>query len=99
MSFQAYLDNIRAKTGKGPEDFKVLAREKGLIGAKAGAVATWLKADFGLGQGHAMAIWMTLKTEGEVVRAPVETRLRPAVRFGDMQAQPPELSELAPELR
>jgi hypothetical protein len=28
MSFQAYLDNIKAKTGKGPEDFKKLAKKK-----------------------------------------------------------------------
>ena len=25
MSFQAYLDNIQAKTGKGPDDFRRLA--------------------------------------------------------------------------
>ncbi len=30
MSFQAYLDNIKAKTGKTPEDFKKLAEKKGL---------------------------------------------------------------------
>jgi hypothetical protein len=28
MSFQAYLDNIKAKTGKTPEDFKKLAEKK-----------------------------------------------------------------------
>ena len=28
MSFQSYLDNIKAKTGKGPEDFKKLAEKK-----------------------------------------------------------------------
>jgi hypothetical protein len=27
MSFQAYLSNIKAKTGKGPDDFKQLAEE------------------------------------------------------------------------
>lgn len=27
MSFQAYLDNIKAKTGKTPAEFKVLAVE------------------------------------------------------------------------
>jgi hypothetical protein len=75
MSFQAYLDSIRAKTGLGPDDFKVLAAEKGLIGAKAGAVRAWLKADYGLGQGHAMAIWMTLKADGGAVRASAEERL------------------------
>jgi len=30
MSFQAYLDNIKAKTGKTPDDFRALAAKKGL---------------------------------------------------------------------
>ncbi|HMW26980.1 MAG TPA: DUF4287 domain-containing protein, partial [Ferruginibacter sp.] len=28
MSFQAYIDNIKAKTGKSPADFKKLAETK-----------------------------------------------------------------------
>jgi hypothetical protein len=31
MSFQAYIDNIKAKAGKSPEDFKKLAEEKGFL--------------------------------------------------------------------
>jgi Domain of unknown function (DUF4287)/Domain of unknown function (DUF5655) len=54
MSFQAYLDNIKAKTGKTPDDFRVLAQEKGL--SKHGEIVAWLKADFALGHGHAQAI-------------------------------------------
>ncbi|HEV2620020.1 MAG TPA: DUF4287 domain-containing protein [Acidobacteriaceae bacterium] len=63
MSFQAYIDNIRTKTGKSPEDFRKLADKKGLLkpGVKAGEIVTWLKQDFGLGHGHAMAIYATLK--------------------------------------
>jgi len=68
MSFQAYIDNIKAKTGKGPEDFKKLAAKKGFMeggalraGVKAGEVVAWLKADFELGHGHAMAIVAVLK--------------------------------------
>jgi hypothetical protein len=63
MSFQAYIDNIKAKTGKTPEDFKKLAKKEGLLepGVKAGAIVTWLKRDFGLGHGHAMAIYATFK--------------------------------------
>ncbi len=68
MSFQAYLDNTQAKTGKSPADFKAMAAEKGFAdssgltaGTKAGAIADWLKADFGLGHGHAMAIVALLK--------------------------------------
>lgn len=31
MSFQAYLDNIKAKTGKTTADFQSLAEQKGFI--------------------------------------------------------------------
>ena len=63
MSFQAYIDNIKAKTGKTPDDFKKLAEKKGLLkpGVKAGAIVAWLKEDFGLGHGHAMAIYAVFK--------------------------------------
>jgi hypothetical protein len=68
MSFQAYLDNIKTKTGKGPEDFKKLAIKKGFAdkgqiktGVKAGDIVKWLKEDFDLGHGHAMAIYALLK--------------------------------------
>jgi hypothetical protein len=68
MSFQAYLDNIEAKTGKSPADFKKLAKEKGFVSAgklradvKAGEIVAWLKKDFELGHGHAMAIVALLK--------------------------------------
>ena len=63
MSFQAYIDNIKAKTGKTPADFKKLAANQGLLdpGTKAGAVVAWLKKDFDLGHGHAMAIYATFK--------------------------------------
>jgi hypothetical protein len=54
MSFQAYIDNIKAKTGKTPEDFAKLAARNGLT--KHGEIVTWLKSDFALGHGHATAI-------------------------------------------
>jgi hypothetical protein len=41
MSFQAYIDNIKAKTGKTPEDFAKLAARNGLT--KHGEIVTWLK--------------------------------------------------------
>ncbi len=31
MSFQAYIDNIKSKTSKSPEDFKQLAEAKGFL--------------------------------------------------------------------
>ena len=62
MSFQAYLNNIKAKTGKTHEDFKKIAEKKGLLkpGVKAGEIVKWLKEDFDLGHGHAMAIYAVL---------------------------------------
>src|ERR1700722_14321037 len=54
MSFQAYLDNVKAETGKTPADFAKLASRKGLT--RHGELVAWLKTDFGLGHGHAMAI-------------------------------------------
>ena len=63
MSFQAYIDNIKIRTGKTPDDFRKLAEEKGLLkpGVKAGEIVAWLKKDFGLGHGHAMAIYAVFK--------------------------------------
>lgn len=68
MSFQAYLDNIQAKTGKTPADFRQLAIAKGFAtatgiapGVKATQITDWLKAEFDLGHGHAMAIFALLK--------------------------------------
>lgn len=58
MSFQAYLDNIEEKTGKTPREFIAEAEEKGLDDpdTKAGTIVDWLKEDYGLGRGHAMAL-------------------------------------------
>ena len=68
MSFQAYLNTIKIKTGKGPANFRQLAEQKGLLkngeiaaGVKAGDIVKWLKEDFDLGHGHAMAIYALFK--------------------------------------
>jgi hypothetical protein len=68
MSFQAYLDNIQAKTGKSADDFRKLAEAKSFTkhgklreDVKAGDIVKWLKQDFELGHGHAMAIYAVLK--------------------------------------
>jgi hypothetical protein len=68
VTFNAYLVNIEAKTGKNPADFKKLAMKKGYLSngklrtdIKAGEVVAWLKQDFQLGHGHAMAIVALLK--------------------------------------
>jgi hypothetical protein len=67
MSFQTYIDNIKAKTGKTPEEFRQLAEQKGLFkpGVKTAEIVAWLKHDFDLGQGHAMAIYGTFKGKKE----------------------------------
>jgi hypothetical protein len=61
MSFQAYIDTIYAKTGKKPEEFRALASSKGLLepGVKPMQIVDWLKQDFDLGRGHAMALIVT----------------------------------------
>lgn len=68
MSFQAYLDNVEAKTGKSASALKAIAIDKGLAdesdlapGVKATAVVDWLKSDFDLGHGHAMSIVAFIK--------------------------------------
>lgn len=63
MSFQSYLDNIETRTGKTPNEFIALATDKGFgPDTKASEIATWLKEDFGLGHGHAMAMVKVIKT-------------------------------------
>jgi hypothetical protein len=71
MSFQAYIDNIKIKTGKSPDDFKNLAEEKGFLKdgqlvktVKATEITNWLKDEFQLGHGHAMAIFASFKGKG-----------------------------------
>ncbi len=62
MSFQAYLDNIETKTGKTPEELIALAKAKGFTAdTKAGEIVEWLKSDFELGRGHAMALVHVVK--------------------------------------
>lgn len=62
MSFQAYLDNIEVKTGKTPNDFVALAKEKGFTPAtRTGEIIAWLKTEFTLGYGHAAAMAHVIK--------------------------------------
>jgi Domain of unknown function (DUF4287) len=68
MSFQAYLDNIETKTGKTPDEFIALAKKKGFNtpGTKAGVIIEWLKNDFDLGRGHAMALVHLIKNGSKI---------------------------------
>ena len=63
MSFQAYLDNIYAKTGKTADDFKAMAKEKGI--STHAEIMAWLKADYDLGFGHARAIVHVIQSADE----------------------------------
>jgi len=78
MTFKAYLDNIKAQTGKTPEDFVALAKKKGLVkdgkvAAKHGEIVMWLKSEFKLGHGHANAIVLYMKYP-EVAKKKIEDR-------------------------
>lgn len=62
MTYKAYLENIQAKTGKSPEDYRRMAVEKGLT--KYGELLKWLKTDCGLGHGHANAMILYIRDPG-----------------------------------
>jgi hypothetical protein len=66
MTFEAYIRNIEAKTGKTPRELHSLARAAGVLhqSAKAMEIVAWLKATFGLGHGHAMAVLESFKRHG-----------------------------------
>ena len=63
MSFQAYLDKIEEKTGLTPRALVEQAKQRGYDApdVKAGVICDWLKADYDLGRGHAMALVHVIK--------------------------------------
>jgi hypothetical protein len=63
MSFQAYLDTIEKKTGLTPRQLLDLGKQRGFDGpaVKAADVVAWLKQDYDLGRGHAMALVHVIK--------------------------------------
>lgn len=68
MSFQAYIDNIKEKTGKTPKQLMESAKKAGVFSKdmKAGDLVAFLAKEYDLGRGHAMAIWAVFKNEGWV---------------------------------
>ena len=68
MTFQAYIDNIYANTGKKPADFLKDAKKAGMVGGnvKVTEIVNWLKETYGLGHGHSMAIVQTFKDAGAI---------------------------------
>ncbi|WP_067151414.1 DUF4287 domain-containing protein [Pseudotamlana agarivorans] len=70
MAFQTYIKNIEDKTCKTAQDFQNFAEEKaftknGELAVKATEVTNWLKEEFGLGHGHAMAMYAYIKGKRE----------------------------------
>lgn len=68
MSFQSYLDNIESKTGRTPNQFVAMAKEKGYDTpeTKTATIVDWLKQDFDLGRGHAMALVHVIKNGAQI---------------------------------
>jgi hypothetical protein len=62
MTYQAYLDAIERKTDRTPQQLLTEAAERGFTPTtRAGEVIGWLKGDYDLGHGHAMALYGVLK--------------------------------------
>ena len=62
VSFQAYLDSIEQKTGRTPRELLEMAGARGYDEtSKAVIIVDWLKQDFDLGRGHAMALVHVMK--------------------------------------
>lgn len=67
MSFQAYLDNIEAKTGKTPQQFIDEATAKGFgKETKVGEILQWLADEYDLGRGHGMALVHVIKNGAQI---------------------------------
>lgn len=91
MTFEAYIDNIHAKTGKWPRDFFDEAVAQGVLRpeTKTMEFVNWLKASSGLGHGHAMAVWEAFRRNGWISR-PESTRASPGVRSTRAMPSPKE---------
>ena len=67
MSFQAYLDAIEDRTHLTPAQLLEIAAERGYgPTTKAAVVVDWLKTEYGLGHGHAMAFVHLIKNGTEI---------------------------------
>jgi hypothetical protein len=59
LTYTAYLENIKAKTGKDPEYYRGEAARLGLT--THAELLKWLKTDCGLGHGHANALILYIR--------------------------------------
>ena len=76
MTFQAYLDAVKAKTGHDPAGLKKLMEKAGVYKPEMTAtqLCDWLAKEFKLGHGHAMSVWAVFKAKGWV-KAPGQTKI------------------------
>ena len=74
MSFQAYLDKIEEKTGRTPRELVDEAVNRGYQDVKAGVICDWLKEDYELGRGHAMALVHVIKSGPQISDKHVGTK-------------------------
>jgi len=67
---------LKKKNGKSPNEFIALAKKKGLDKPeiKAGEIVNWLKEDFDLGRGHAMALVHVIKNGSKISGKHVGTK-------------------------
>jgi len=74
MTFEAYITNIQAKTGKTPKDFHDEAVQAGVLrpDTRTMEFVDWIKSGYGLGHGHAMAVWEAFRRNGWI--APPSSR-------------------------
>jgi hypothetical protein len=62
MTYQAYLDAIEKRTGRTPRQLLEEAATRGFTPTtRAADVVAWLKDDYDVGRGHAMALFGVLK--------------------------------------
>jgi Domain of unknown function (DUF4287) len=69
-SFQSYIDKIKLQTGRSIEEFAKYAKAKGFFKpeVKAGDIVDWLKKDFQLKHGDAVAMYGLFKHMGLITK-------------------------------
>ena len=80
MTFEAYITNIKTKTGKDPKDFFDEALRARVLrpDTKTMEFVNWLKASSGLGHGHSMAVWEAFRRNGWIPLANTGAQGKPA---------------------
>ena len=74
MSYQAYLDAVERKTGRTPAELLAEAAGRGFTPTtKAADVVVWLKDEYDVGRGHAMALYGVLKNGATISEKHVDS--------------------------